>query len=216
MVTLGTGIGTAVFIDGQLVPNTELGHIEIDGKDAETPGVGARPRAQGASAGSKWGKRLNRYFQELETLLNPDLFIVGGGVSKKSEKFFGFIHTRAELVPAQLLNEAGIVGAAVAAAAAQEHASSDLPDAARPARGARRRAGRGTPRSAAPSNGVSCAFTITSRAPFASATSGQAGRGVDAERRAEREEEVAPAAARCDRSRSSDDEVLARTRSSPT
>ena len=64
------------------------------------------------------GERLDLYFRTLEKLLNPDLFIVGGGVSKKSEKFFGFIDTRAELVPAQLLNEAGIVGAAVAAAAA--------------------------------------------------------------------------------------------------
>jgi polyphosphate glucokinase len=116
MVTLGTGIGTALFIDGKLVPNTELGHIEIDGKDAETRASEIVREREGFSF-RKWGKRLNRYFQTLEALLSPDLFIVGGGISKKSEKFFGFIHTRAELVPAQLLNEAGIVGAAAAAAA---------------------------------------------------------------------------------------------------
>ena len=117
MVTLGTGIGTAVFIDGQLLPNTELGHIEIDGKDAESRASEVARERKGLTY-DKWGKRLDLYFRTLEKLLNPDLFIVGGGVSKKSEKFFGFIHTRAEIVPAQLLNEAGIVGAAVAAAAA--------------------------------------------------------------------------------------------------
>ncbi len=116
MVTLGTGIGTAVFVDGKLVPNTELGHIEINGKDAETRASELVREREGFSF-RKWGKRLNRYFQTLEALLSPDLFIVGGGISKKSEKFFGFIHTRAQLVPAQLLNEAGIVGAAAAAAA---------------------------------------------------------------------------------------------------
>lgn len=116
MVTLGTGIGTAVFIDGTLVPNTELGHIEIDGKDAETRASEIVREREGFSF-RKWGKRLNRYFQTLEALLSPDLFIVGGGISKKSEKFFGFIHTRSEIVPAQLLNEAGIVGAAAAAGA---------------------------------------------------------------------------------------------------
>ena len=117
MVTLGTGIGPAVFIDGQLVPNTELGHIEIDGRDAESRASEVARERKGLTY-EKWGKRLDRYFRTLEMLLSPDLFIVGGGVSKKSEKFFGYIHTRAELIPAQLLNEAGIVGAAVAASAA--------------------------------------------------------------------------------------------------
>jgi polyphosphate glucokinase len=117
MVTLGTGIGTAVFIDGQLVPNTGLGHIEIDGRDAESRASEVARERKGLTY-AKWGKRLDRYFRTLEMLLSPDLFIVGGGVSKKSEKFFGYIHTRAELIPAQLLNEAGIVGAAVAASAA--------------------------------------------------------------------------------------------------
>jgi polyphosphate glucokinase len=116
MVTLGTGIGTAVFVDGTLVPNTELGHIEIDGKDAETRASELVREREGFSF-RKWGKRLNRYFQTMEALLHPELFIVGGGISKKSDRFFGFIHTSAELVPAQLRNEAGIVGAAAAAAA---------------------------------------------------------------------------------------------------
>jgi polyphosphate glucokinase len=115
MVTLGTGIGTAVFVDGELVPNTELGHIEVDGHDAETR-ASDRARDVGGLSWKKWGKRLNTYFQKLEALLNPELFIVGGGVSKKPEKFFDYIDVRAELVPAELRNEAGIVGAAAAAA----------------------------------------------------------------------------------------------------
>jgi polyphosphate glucokinase len=115
MVTLGTGIGTALFVDGKLVPNTELGHIEIDGRDAETR-ASERAREVKGLSWKKWGRRLNTYFQKLEALLNPDLFVVGGGVSKKPEKFFGFIDVRAELVPAELRNEAGIVGAATAAA----------------------------------------------------------------------------------------------------
>jgi polyphosphate glucokinase len=115
MVTLGTGIGTALFVDGELVPNTELGHIEIGGKDAERQAAES-VRERKRLSWKQWGKRLNRYFQKLEALLNPELIIVGGGVSKKPEKFFGFIDTRAELVPAELRNEAGIVGAALAAA----------------------------------------------------------------------------------------------------
>jgi polyphosphate glucokinase len=115
MVTIGTGLGTALFVDGQLVPNTELGHIEIDGRDAETR-ASERAREVKGLSWKKWGRRLDGYFQKLEALFSPDLFIVGGGVSKKPEKFFGFIDTRAELVPAKLRNEAGIVGAAVAAA----------------------------------------------------------------------------------------------------
>lgn len=114
MLTLGTGIGTAVFVDGHLLPNTELGHIEINGGDAERQAAeSARQRAD--LTWKKWGKRLNKYFQTLEFLLSPDLFIVGGGVSKKSEKFFKHIKTRAPLVVAQMLNEAGIIGGAMAA-----------------------------------------------------------------------------------------------------
>lgn len=114
MLTLGTGIGSAVFVDGHLLPNTELGHIEINGGDAERQAAeSARQRAD--LTWKKWGKRLNTYFQALEFLLSPDLFIVGGGVSKKSEKFFKYIKTRAPLMAAQMLNEAGIIGGAMAA-----------------------------------------------------------------------------------------------------
>ncbi len=117
MVTLGTGIGTAVFVDEKLVPNTELGHLELDGREAEQRAAeSVRERKQ--LSWPKWGKRVDRYLRHLEMLFSPDLFIVGGGISKKSAKFFSYLHTRAEIAPAQLLNEAGIVGAAVAAAEA--------------------------------------------------------------------------------------------------
>jgi len=114
MLTLGTGIGSAVFVDGHLLPNTELGHIEMNGGDAESQAAeSARQRDE--LSWKKWGKLLNQYFQKLEFLLSPDIFIVGGGVSKKSDKFFEYIDTRAPLVVAQMLNEAGIIGGAMAA-----------------------------------------------------------------------------------------------------
>jgi polyphosphate glucokinase len=119
MVTLGTGIGTAVFVDETLVPNTELGHLELDGREAERhASESARERKQ--LSWEKWGHRVDEYLRHLEMLLSPDLFIIGGGISKKSAKFFPYLHTRAEVVAAQLLNEAGIVGAAVAAAEADK------------------------------------------------------------------------------------------------
>ncbi|MGQ0804486.1 MAG: polyphosphate--glucose phosphotransferase [Actinomycetota bacterium] len=118
MVTLGTGIGTAMFIDGTLVPNTELGHLELDGREAEKRAAES-VRERKALSWSKWGNRVDEYLRHVEMLLSPDLFIIGGGVSKKSAKFFPYLHTKAEIVPAQLLNEAGIVGAAVAAAEAR-------------------------------------------------------------------------------------------------
>ena len=118
MVTLGTGIGTAVFVDGTLVPNTELGHLELDGREAEKHAAES-VRERKELSWEKWGKRVDEYLRHLDMLLSPDLFIVGGGVSKKSAKFFPYLHTKAEVVPAQLLNEAGIVGAAVAAAEAK-------------------------------------------------------------------------------------------------
>ncbi len=114
MVTLGTGIGTALFVDGVLVPNTELGHIEIKGRDAET-WASEKVREDKGLKWKKWAKRVSRYLQTLEALVNPELIIIGGGVSKKSDKYFEYIDVRAELVAAQLRNEAGIVGAAVAA-----------------------------------------------------------------------------------------------------
>lgn len=114
MVTLGTGIGTALFVDGTLLPNTELGHIEIKGRDAET-WASEKVREDKGLKWKKWAKRVNRYLQTLEALVNPELIVIGGGVSKKSAKYFQYLDTRAELVAAQLRNEAGIVGAAVAA-----------------------------------------------------------------------------------------------------
>ena len=123
MVTLGTGIGSALFIDGELVPNTELGHLKIGKKDAEK--VRGRQRARGGDLSWKqWAERLDGYFEMLDALFSPDLIIVGGGVSKKSEKFLPRLTVRTEIVPAQLLNEAGIVGAAVAA----HRASPPAPD----------------------------------------------------------------------------------------
>ena len=114
MITLGTGIGFAVFNDGVLLPNTELGHIELHGEDAEERASG-RAREQNDESWKKWGHNVNEYLQKIDALLWPDLVIIGGGVSKKSDKFFPFINIRAELVAAALLNDAGIVGAALAA-----------------------------------------------------------------------------------------------------
>jgi polyphosphate glucokinase len=111
VVTLGTGIGTALFYNGMLIPNSELGHIELDGEDYELKAsAGARDRE--ALPWDKWAKRLQRYFSALEALLRPDLFIVGGGVSRRPEKFLPFIALDTRIVPALLQNEAGIAGAA--------------------------------------------------------------------------------------------------------
>jgi polyphosphate glucokinase len=118
MVTLGTGIGSAVFVDGVLVPNSELGHLEVRGREAEKRASELVRETKGLSW-KKWGRRVDEYLRYLEMLFWPDLFIIGGGVSKKATKFFGFLKTRAPIVPAQLLNEAGIVGGAVAAVEAK-------------------------------------------------------------------------------------------------
>jgi polyphosphate glucokinase len=115
MVTLGTGIGSALFLDGALVPNTELGHLKMGKKDAERI-ASESVREQEQLSWKEWAARLDSYFELLEALFSPDLIIVGGGVSKKSDKFLPRISTRTEIVPAQLLNEAGVVGAALAAA----------------------------------------------------------------------------------------------------
>ena len=114
MITLGTGIGSALFVGGNLVPNTELGHLQIRGVDAEHRASEIVREREGLSW-KQWSKRLNEYFAALESLLWLDRIIIGGGVSKKHEKFLPLLETRAEVVPAQLLNEAGIVGAAMAA-----------------------------------------------------------------------------------------------------
>ncbi|MBK9181052.1 MAG: ROK family protein [Acidimicrobiales bacterium] len=116
MVTLGTGIGTALFVDGTLVPNTELGHLEVRGKDAETR-ASDRARTTKEMSWEKWGRNLNDYLVAIERLLWPELIILGGGVSKKSEKFIHLLEVDAEIEPAALQNEAGIIGAALAARA---------------------------------------------------------------------------------------------------
>lgn len=110
--TLGTGIGTALIMNGVLVPNTELGHLLLADKgDAEKY---AADSVRGAKELSwkKWGKRLTKYYAMLEHYFSPDIFVVGGGVSKKHEKFFQYIDIETPIVPAALLNDAGIVGAA--------------------------------------------------------------------------------------------------------
>lgn len=114
MLTLGTGIGSALFIDGILVPNTELGHLEVGGAEAEHQAAdSARKRDELSWKG--WAKRLDKVLLTYEALFSPELFIIGGGVSKKSEKFIPRLTIKTPVVPAQLLNEAGIVGAAMAA-----------------------------------------------------------------------------------------------------
>ncbi len=115
MTTLGTGIGTALIYRGVLIPNAELGHIEIDGRDAETHAASSIKEKEGLSF-KEWIPRLQKYYGTLEALLWPDLFVVGGGISKKSEKFLPLLSVKTPLVPAQLLNTAGIVGAAWLAA----------------------------------------------------------------------------------------------------
>lgn len=116
VLTLGTGIGSALFVDGRLVPNTELGHLELDGVDAESrASASARPR-EGLSY-EAWAKRLQRYLVHLERLFSPDLFIVGGGVSRKADRFLPFLSLRAPIAAAGLRQNAGIVGAALTAAA---------------------------------------------------------------------------------------------------
>jgi len=111
MVTLGTGIGTAVFVDGRLVPNTELGHIIVDGVDAETMAA-SRWRDEHGLTWEEWGERVNRYLARLEQLIWPDLIIIGGGVSRRHKKFFPYLDISTPVVPAELRNSAGIIGAA--------------------------------------------------------------------------------------------------------
>lgn len=111
MITLGTGIGCAVFNDGVLLPNTEFGHLEIDGVDAETRAA-ARVRDEESLSWPQYAKRLERYLRHLDGLLWPDLVIIGGGVSKKAEKFLPLLDVRCKVTPAKLFNDAGIVGAA--------------------------------------------------------------------------------------------------------
>lgn len=114
MVTVGTGIGTAIFNNQQLLPNTELGHAYLNGKEAEDY-TSDTTRKKENLTWSKWGKRFNKYLQHIEMLFWPDLIIIGGGVSKKQDKFIKNIQLNCEVVEAKLLNHAGIIGAALAA-----------------------------------------------------------------------------------------------------
>ncbi|MFJ3092455.1 polyphosphate--glucose phosphotransferase [Streptomyces hydrogenans] len=118
LLTLGTGIGSAVFTDGRLVPNTELGHLELKGHDAEKR-ASSKAREDEELTWEHWAtKRLRKYLAHVEMLFSPELFILGGGVSRKADKFLPYLDgIRAEIVPAELRNDAGIVGAAMAARA---------------------------------------------------------------------------------------------------
>jgi polyphosphate glucokinase len=112
VTTLGTGIGSAMVNDGVLVPNSELGHLEIDGHDAESRAANSA-RTREDLSWEHWAKRLTKYYRTLEMLFSPDLFVVGGGVSKESEEFLPLIEIDTEIIPAQLRNKAGVVGAAL-------------------------------------------------------------------------------------------------------
>lgn len=113
VITIGTGLGTTAFSKGHLFPNMELGHLVMDDVIAEHYASDAVRKNENLSW-KKWSKRFNKYLYEIEQLFWPDLIIIGGGASKKQEKFFHYLSSNVELKPAQLLNEAGIIGAALA------------------------------------------------------------------------------------------------------
>ena len=113
MLTLGTGIGTSLFVEGRLVPNTEFGHIELRGKDAEHRASDSARKRDDLSW-KEYAGRLDEYLHKIEDLLWPDLIVIGGGISKKSDKFLPHVTARTKIVRAEMLNEAGIAGAALA------------------------------------------------------------------------------------------------------
>lgn len=116
LTTLGTGIGTALLYDGVLIPNAELGHLQLNGFDAETRAAASVKDREGLTY-ERWAtERLQPYYSFLEFLFSPDLFVVGGGVSRKAEKFLPFLHLETPIIPATLKNAAGIIGAAALAA----------------------------------------------------------------------------------------------------
>lgn len=121
LTTLGTGIGSAVINNGILLPNTELGHLEIDGHDAEKRAASSVKDRKHMSYKDWATKRLQRYYEVVEMLFSPDLFVVGGGISKDHKKFFKYLKFETPMVPAQLLNRAGIIGAAWQAQWRLEH-----------------------------------------------------------------------------------------------
>ncbi|WKD61368.1 Polyphosphate glucokinase [Corynebacterium ciconiae DSM 44920] len=114
LLTIGTGIGSAMLIDGTLFPNTELGHMNVGKKEAEQLASSAAKEREELSY-KKWAKRVSKVFNEYERLLNPSVFIVGGGISRKADKWVPLLTVDTPVIPAQLRNRAGIVGAALAA-----------------------------------------------------------------------------------------------------
>lgn len=115
LTTLGTGIGSALLYDGVLIPNTELGHLEIDGRDAERRAAYSA-KERGRLSWTRWAKRLQRYYSHVERLFSPELFVVGGGVSKQADEFLPLLRLETPIVPAEQRNNAGILGAAWLAA----------------------------------------------------------------------------------------------------
>src|SRR5262249_36996685 len=118
LLTFGTGIGSALFLDGRLVPNTELGHLQVRDKAAELRASDRAREADGLTW-EKWASRVEEYLGWLERLLWPNLFIIGGGVSRKADKFLPLLRINTPIVAATLQNDAGIIGAALAASLAQ-------------------------------------------------------------------------------------------------
>jgi polyphosphate glucokinase len=114
LLTFGTGIGSGLFVDGILVPNTELGHLEVDGGDAERRAAASAKENEGLSY-KHWARRVQRYLEQIEKLFTPDLIILGGGVSKNADRWVPLLELETPVKPAELLNNAGIVGAALAA-----------------------------------------------------------------------------------------------------
>ena len=119
VTTLGTGIGSALVHDGVLVPNAELGHLEIEGHNAESRAANSAREREDLSM-QAWAERLRTYYETLEMLFSPDLFVVGGGISKRADEFLPLLGLDTEIVPAQLRNKAGIVGAALYASMSAE------------------------------------------------------------------------------------------------
>jgi polyphosphate glucokinase len=119
VLTLGTGIGTAIFVDGRLLPNTELGHLEVRGREAEHR-ASARVRAEQGLSWPAWAAAVNEVLAAYHALLWPDVFIIGGGVTENWEHFGPLLTSRAEIVPAYFRNDAGMIGAAMAAASLAE------------------------------------------------------------------------------------------------
>ncbi|HEX4811167.1 MAG TPA: ROK family protein [Nonomuraea sp.] len=114
MLTFGTGIGSALFTDGSLVPNTELGHLQLHGRDAEHR-ASARAREEHDLSWEEWAERVQEYLEHVQMLFSPSLIVIGGGVSRKAARFLPYVTLRTPVRPADLHNEAGIIGAALAA-----------------------------------------------------------------------------------------------------